>query len=511
MMNIKRLLFALIAALGFVLGVLWVLGDLLPMAYADPGTQHVAPGGNCGAASPCHATVQDAVDVASPGDVIKVAQGTYTDIGVRDGITQVVYISKTVTIQGGYTTSDWITPDPKAHPTTLDAQGQGRVVYITGDSTSTIEGLRITGGDVQQFGSHYSERIGGGIYIGRAAAVLSGNVIYSNTALIGGGVGLSRGSATLSGNEIYGNTAADGGGVSMEWGVATLRGNIVRDNDATQGSGWGGGLYLTASSDATLEDNVICHNEGWTGGGVTVSGCSATLVRNRICGNTSNEGGGVRLDYDGSTLRDNVIISNTALYGGGVSLRSSGATLQGNVVINNGAEWQGGGMFVDSSDVAMTNNVVADNRVDGVGGAFCIRASAPRLLHTTVARNSAAAGSGIFVTDAGGVYSAVAMTNTILFSHTVGITVTAGSTATLNGTLWHANGADYGGNVTHANDHSGDPAFGGDGYHLTAGSAAIDRGVSAGVETDIDGQSRDFLPDLGADECGRVYLSLVLR
>jgi cysteine-rich repeat protein len=36
--------------------------------------------------------------------------------------------------------------------------------------------------------------------------------------------------------------------------------------------------------------------------------------------------------------------------------------------------------------------------------------------------------------------------------------------------------------------------------HLTAGSAAINRGTAAGVTMDIDGQVRDALPDIGADE-----------
>lgn len=51
------------------------------------------------------------------------------------------------------------------------------------------------------------------------------------------------------------------------------------------------------------------------------------------------------------------------------------------------------------------------------------------------------------------------------------------------------------------NQYQGDPAFGADGYHLTAGSAAIDKGVPAGVFTDINSQPRSAsTPDLGADE-----------
>ena len=37
-------------------------------------------------------------------------------------------------------------------------------------------------------------------------------------------------------------------------------------------------------------------------------------------------------------------------------------------------------------------------------------------------------------------------------------------------------------------------------YHIGRGSAAIDRGVNAGVTTDKDGRPRDAKPDLGAYE-----------
>jgi uncharacterized repeat protein (TIGR01451 family) len=52
-------------------------------------------------------------------------------------------------------------------------------------------------------------------------------------------------------------------------------------------------------------------------------------------------------------------------------------------------------------------------------------------------------------------------------------------------------------------------AGGGDGdLHLTeSASSAIGQGVNAGVTTDIDGQTRDSDPDIGADEYDGVYLS----
>jgi hypothetical protein len=158
-------------------------------------------------------------------------------------------------------------------------------------------------------------------------------------------------------------------------------------------------------------------------------------------------------------------------------------------------------LYLETSDPALTNNVVADNQVTDRGsGLYIEENSSLHLVHNTFARNSGGDGSGVHITTA----STVVLTNTILVSHTVGITVAAGSAATLESTLWFANGADSGGtgtiNTTH--DYTGDPAFAADGYHLRDSSAALDRGVDAGVTTDIDGEARPQGAgyDIGADE-----------
>ena len=195
-----------------------------------------------------------------------------------------------------------------------------------------------------------------------------------------------------------------------------------------------------------------------------------------------------------------------------------------NAVISNTANQRGGGLYLGDSDATLTNNVVADNQANINGsGLYITMGSSPRLLHTTIACNSGGDGSGVYVTNSGSRYSTVALTNTILVSHTVGITVTAGNTATLESTLWHGNTTDWGGAgtiVTGTHNYWGDPLFDADGYHLMAGSAAVDRGVDAGVTTDIDGDSRpqNAAPDLGADELGpgsapggNIYLPIILK
>jgi fibronectin-binding autotransporter adhesin len=239
-----------------------------------------------------------------------------------------------------------------------------------------------------------------------------------------------------------------------------------------------------------------------------------------------DSGGGLYLlDVNrAATISGNTVISNTANRGGGLFLEThSDATLSGNTVSGNtasGTYGLGGGLYLAHySDPTLTNNVVADNQANTAGsGLYIVEGSSPRLLHTTIARNSGGDGSGVYVTNEDSNYSTVALTNTILVSHSVGITVTVDNTATLDSTLWHGNTADEGGAgtiVTGTHNYWGDPLFDADGYHLMDGSMAIDKGVDAGVTTDIDGDPRPqgSAPDLGADEwAGQViYLPIIMK
>jgi hypothetical protein len=461
--------FTVALALAGMMGLLWLLGGGAPSVHAD-SPHYVAP--DCtGIPAPCHTAIQEAVDAASPGDVIKVATGVYTDVHgllappgypappASGIITQVVYISKTTTIRGGYTTTNWTTPYPITQPTTLDAQGQGRVILIAGDpSTSsgqaispTIEGLHITGGDATGLGGGGEwgpGDVGGGVHIISATATISNNWVFSNTADRGGGLFLSSDSVTLSNNTVISNIAD-----------------------------FGGGLYL-GESDATLSGNTVISNTAEVGGGLVVVG--------------------------NATLSGNIIISNIADFGGGLILAYTAVTL--------------------------TNNVVADNRASAAGSGLYIYGASPRLLHTTIACNGSAGliadsggdSSGVYITDAGyDACSTVALTNTILVSHSVGISVTGGNTVTVNSILWYGTPITISqaatATVTVQNQHQGAPRFAADGYHLLAGSEAIDKGVDADVDTDIDGDLRPqgSAPDLGADEFvsapGKLYLPIIMK
>jgi uncharacterized repeat protein (TIGR01451 family) len=477
---------ALVAACVVVAGTLSLLGTGVTHAQGpdDYGVYYVAPGGNCGVgAEPCYSTVQAAVDAADdPDDVVKVATGVYTGVNHYGDWAQMVYVSKTVTIRGGYATDDWDTSDPGANLTTLDVGGAGRVFYVTGEISPTVEGLHITGGGVYGGGS------GGGMHVITAAVTVSACQIAANTAFLGGGVYVEGSSnAVIDGNVIFSNTASFGGGLYLGQSTGvTLRGNTILSH-TTYGAG---GIMIYASDDVVLIDNTFRAN--------------AAAGQGR---GSPSDGGAIYLyDVDNATLSGNVILDNAALLGGGIALYDAdGAVLNGNVILGNQAIVGGGIHLSESDDAVLDNNIVADNQASA-GGGICLWGSDARLRHTTLARNDGGDGSGIYVDDVYG-SSTAHLTNTILVSHTVGITVTTGNTVTLESTLWSDNAVNWGGGgtISHGNDHSGDPAFvqpdAGD-YHIGAASAARDAGVDAGVRGDVDGQARPHGAgyDVGADE-----------
>jgi hypothetical protein len=477
----KAAAFLLPVILGLGLSAFTLVLGRAAVAQASASIFYVAPGGVCGGGVPnCYANVQAAVDAASPGDEIRVAAGTYTDFNVRPRsdvtttgvVTQSVYLTKSLIIRGGYS-SDFSAWNPAADVTTLDAQGKGRVLYITGAITPTIEGLYLTGGDASGLGGYAyygSFDAGGGVYVLTATVTLLNNQIYSNTAHYGGGVFLSHSDGRLSGNQISDNQVSTGGaGVFLYKGEPTLESNQVFSNTSDN---LGGGVYIF-STDALLKGNTIRGNSSNTlGGGLDVASSSPTLIGNIFSGNSSKKGGGAYLWYNRSELTNNVFMDNQAT-------------------------------------------------TDGQGSGLWMGGSSPVLLQNTFSNNTGGDGSGIMVTDAGSTGTSLVMSNTIVSQHSVGISVTAGSSANLDGILWYSTPitvSQAGSGVSVQHQYQGDPAFAPDGYHLTAGSAAINKGVQAGVTTDIDGQPRtNGAPDLGADEywpagaLKNVYLPLIYK
>jgi hypothetical protein len=188
--KIRYLLLSMCLGLGLLLVMVHTLASSAGVALAQAGTGAIrvattgsdAPG--CGGeANPCQ-TVQYAVGQALPGEEIHVAGGTYSGVNQYGGHPQVVYLDKDLTIRGGYSPSDWSTPDPVANPTTLDAQGQGRVLYLTAGISVTIEGLRIVGGNARLLGGDPWEATRGVGYMSSGLRSRSATVSSKTTSAL---------------------------------------------------------------------------------------------------------------------------------------------------------------------------------------------------------------------------------------------------------------------------------------------------------------------------------------
>jgi hypothetical protein len=267
----------------------------------------------------------------------------------------------------------------------------------------------------------------------------------------------------------------------------------------------------------TLEGLSVTHGDAeGSGGGLYVEGASITISGCQIM---HNHGGslasGVYLSGDKMTLTNNVIAHNTGTdYGHGIAVNMGAPTLSGNRITHNV-----NGLMLASTVATLTNNIIAANDEDGLS----ISGGNVRAWHTTVADNGT---TGVGVMNSGQGPGQLGMTNTIIAGPATGVRVMGNdfdpSTVQLTATLWDnatdTHTVDAGGRILTTRDLYGDPAFVGNrDYHLTAESPARNRGWPSWVQDDLDGEPRDPLPDLGADEyfdpgsIRQVYLPLIVK
>ena len=222
----------------FLLLLIWLAGTA-PKLNAEPlapATHYVAPGGDCGGAAPCYATIQAAVDAAPDGDTIKVAQGTY-----RSSDLQVVYINRAITLAGGYSTTDWLDSHPDTQPSVIDAENvpgrRGIRLGVVGTAIVVIEGLTIQNG--------FAVSQGGGIFITDGTVQLRQLVVRNSTAgsgnPTGGGIKVLNGDVSVDNCTIEGNSAGpssgQGGGIYIEDGRLLVKNSVFRQNFAYMGGG----------------------------------------------------------------------------------------------------------------------------------------------------------------------------------------------------------------------------------------------------------------------------------
>jgi hypothetical protein len=331
-------------------------------------------------------TLQAAIDLASIGDQILVAPGTYTGTGNKN----LSFGNKDLVVrsEGG----------PEV--TVLDLQGSGRAFVLFGPHTRSalVEGFTIANGD----GNH--EPIGGGgMIIGGGSPTIRRCVFRNNQASGsdwgggGGGLACHGSSALIEDCEFIQNTTvrargAVGGGMASHESSPEIRGCRFAQNRVLGYASAGGGIYVHqfgAEPGTIIEDCVFTGNESLGGGGASIVG--GRLARCTFEHNVADGGAGISLIS--SEMVDCWIAGNTARQSGG-GVDASSARIANCVITENQAA-SGGGLAFFGGSTTLEQCLIADN-LAGLGGGILQRGGLSSLIQRcTIARNRAAQGSGI--------------------------------------------------------------------------------------------------------------------
>ena len=283
--------------------------------------------------------IQEAIDAASDGGVVVVADGVYRGPGNRD----LDLHGSPITVRSANGPESCI----------IDSEFSGRGFSFTSGEgpDSVVEGFTIRHGFVM--------------------------------SALGGGIRCSSSSPTIRNCIITGNEAAGllgaGGGISCVLSNPTIINCLITGNlSSSRLFGRGNGIFLSESSpkivDCVISDNVGSFDDISGGGGIfCTSGSHPSLLRTEISRNAATFGGGMVCQMSSNpTLRSCVIRDNTALSTGGILLTGSSSPtirsclITGNIGLLKGQE--GGGIdCLDGAAPLIINCTITANSTRGIG------------------------------------------------------------------------------------------------------------------------------------------------
>jgi hypothetical protein len=247
-----------------------------------------------------YATIQSAIDAAADGDVVEIADGTYTGAGNKE----LDFRGKPITVRSA-------SGDPGT--CILDCEGTGRgFLFHSGEGAdSLVAGLTVANG---------SAELGGAVSCtdGSSPSIVKCTMINGTGRTFGGGLYCKDSSPTLIDCRISRNSAGHGGGLLVEGGHPTLLRCTINNNTT---NGTGGGAFFYGSFASVTSCRFIENRAPSCGALVFFFDAYPTLTNCIITGNSAETGGAACGQFNSApTLVNCIFTDNQAIGFGGALL-----------------------------------------------------------------------------------------------------------------------------------------------------------------------------------------------
>jgi len=297
--------------------------------------------------------IQEAIDAASEGDEIILADGRYSGVGNLD----ISFLGKAITVRSAN--------GPESCVVDCAEAGRGFSFHALETRDSVLEGVTL-----RRCAATADDAQGGGIRCINSSPTIRNCVVTESFAQgffsAGGGVYCLSADPAFLGCRIQGNRSSglfsNGGAIYLDFSDAVLADCVISDNRAGFA---GGGVVCERNSRPTFLRTTISDNMAQFGGGMIIQSASQPLLHACVIrGNMADSTAGIQVDSSDPVIRDSLIVGNVSFKAtrGGLDTGSNSNTIVTNCTIAGNST----GMSCNdpASEVQISNSIFFGNGMD---------------------------------------------------------------------------------------------------------------------------------------------------